>query len=708
MYVLDGLTLDGIATLDHGGRLDFQGTQALGGTGSIAFGPDEFIDQYGDMVNNYVAIDSTGTTASTLTIGPSVTVGGQSGIVASVGTSGGDILNTGTIASSKSILIEVTNFDNEGTVEASAGSQLDFNIAPTNLSAGTLTGGTWSIGPDSTLDLDGRTVTTNDATIILDGPGASFIAMTQLATNAAGGSLELLDGASFKTAGNLDNAGTIQLSPGTLTAKGTFTQESTGALDIGVGGLAAGSQFGQLAVTGQASLAGDLNISVLDGYSPALGTGYGVMTFPAMTGNFAVVTGLNLGGGIAFVPSFNATNIDLIVGQANPFLVTDLADSGLGSLRAAIIAVDVDSIANGNDQIAFAGGIQGGTISLLSPLPALTRGQVMITGPITLDGNSASGDGLDVSGEYDSIQGLTVTGFSARGISLSGNNDSVTASTVTDNGGDGITITGSGSTIGGTTSGAGNIIAFNGSNGVTVGLNVLDAALENAVLGNAIFSNTGLGIAVSNTAPQAAPVLTSAISGGSQTTITGTVTGAPNSTFRIEFFSNPAGTSQGETYLGFLSVTTDGGGSASFSFTPASTVAPGLDVTATATDPGGNTSEFSPAVTVQSNVTGDLSVKAGGFVFNRSTRQFSQTLTITNISGAPITGPIELVLLNLKNATLANQTGEIQGVPYITVLSSGSLGIGQSITITLVFNDPTLAPITYIPEFLAGPIPTDD
>ena len=44
----------------------------------------------------------------------------------------------------------------------------------------------------------------------------------------------------------------------------------------------------------------------------------------------------------------------------------------------------------------------------------------------------------------------------------------------------------------------------------------------------------------------------------------------------------------------------------------------------------------------------------------------------------------------------------------ITFLSSGSLGIGQSLSITLVFADPTLATISYTPEFVAGPIPPGD
>ena len=39
-----------------------------------------------------------------------------------------------------------------------------------------------------------------------------------------------------------------------------------------------------------------------------------------------------------------------------------------------------------------------------------------------------------------------------------------------------------------------NIIAFNLGNGVTVGLSLFDAAIDNGILGNSIFSNAKLGI----------------------------------------------------------------------------------------------------------------------------------------------------------------------------------------------------------------------
>ena len=107
------------------------------------------------------------------------------------------------------------------------------------------------------------------------------------------------------------------------------------------------------------------------------------------------------------------------------------------------------------------------------------------------------------------------------------------------------------------------------------------------------------------------------------------------------------------------------------------------------------------------NINAELKITFGGFVFNRKTGRFTQTLKITNISGAVINGPINLLLVNLKNATLVNQSGTYEGSSYLTLLSSGSLGIGASLSTTLTFADPSLAAITYMPEFLMGPLPQD-
>ncbi len=92
------------------------------------------------------------------------------------------------------------------------------------------------------------------------------------------------------------------------------------------------------------------------------------------------------------------------------------------------------------------------------------------------------------------------------------------------------------------------------------------------------------------------PVLSAAFSDGISTRIQGTLDSLPATTFAIEFFASPScdpsGNGEGQTFLGEASVTTDAFGKASFQvlvpFGSGHQV-----VTATATDPAGNTSEFS-------------------------------------------------------------------------------------------------------------------
>ena len=170
------------------------------------------------------------------------------------------------------------------------------------------------------------------------------------------------------------------------------------------------------------------------------------------------------------------------------------------------------------------------------------------------------------------------------------------------NGAHGIQVTnGAGSTtIGGTVAGQENKIAFNAGDGVYVA-----AGSGNSILGNAIHSNTGLGIdlgadGVNANVPGAArnyPVLASATTTGTQITITGTLNSTAGRTFRVEFFDNPTGDpsnhGEGRNFLGAANVTTDGSGNATINSTLTAGVAAGAAVSATATDSTTNeTSEF--------------------------------------------------------------------------------------------------------------------
>jgi hypothetical protein len=243
--------------------------------------------------------------------------------------------------------------------------------------------------------------------------------------------------------------------------------------------------------------------------------------------------------------------------------------------------------------------------------------------------NSNSGNGVVIDSSFLNTIGGTATGASNlisnntdRGIAITGSNgvsNQVLGNTIDSNGFQGVYVTNgaSSNTIGGTATGAGNTIAFNGSNGVLIGKDSVgppvgpsgpdtDAGTGNAILSNSIFTNTSAGIALtgaSNNA-QAAPVLTSAIlsNTGSATspTITlavlGTLTSTANTSFTVQFFANNSlESNQGATLLASMVVTTNGSGVATIQLNPVAVtkVNPFAFVTATATSLGtNNTSAF--------------------------------------------------------------------------------------------------------------------
>ena len=247
-------------------------------------------------------------------------------------------------------------------------------------------------------------------------------------------------------------------------------------------------------------------------------------------------------------------------------------------------------------------------------------------------------DGLDVQGNNNTIGGTTA----GSGNLLSGNQDSglalifmagsdnlvqgnligtdITGAQPIPNQQNGIDIYNNSqfNTIGGTVSGAANTIAFNQSAGVAVGLGSGDYCPGNAILSNSIFGNQHLGIdlgsdGVTLNTPgsphvgpnllQSFPVLTQAVAfTGTSTVVVGSLNSDPSTTFTLQFFSNPTADpsdyGQGQTLIGTTTVTTDSSGNVNFQASFPVVVAAGSVVSATATDPSGNTSEFSQDIAV--------------------------------------------------------------------------------------------------------------
>jgi len=186
---------------------------------------------------------------------------------------------------------------------------------------------------------------------------------------------------------------------------------------------------------------------------------------------------------------------------------------------------------------------------------------------------------------------------------------------------DGVFVQGSGNFVGDGTAAGSNTVAFNGDDGVQV-----QGGVGNAISRNSIFSNAGIGIdlaggfedAAGNTANdpgdldngpnglQNKPVISSAKTSSTKTTIAGKLASAPNTTYTIEFYSNPSG-DEGKKFVGLKSiVNTDSAGNVTFTFSTSTKIPVGQTVTATARSVNldasiGDTSEFSAARKVASS-----------------------------------------------------------------------------------------------------------
>jgi parallel beta-helix repeat protein len=140
---------------------------------------------------------------------------------------------------------------------------------------------------------------------------------------------------------------------------------------------------------------------------------------------------------------------------------------------------------------------------------------------------------------------------------------------------------------------AGDLIGFNGANGVFVA-----SGSGNSIGGNSIQNNTLLGIKLAPGANlnQAAPVLTSVVTKPLTIQVAGHLTSKPNTTFTIQLFASYTNNSSGNIFLGSLTVSTNAAGVAAFTYNGTRPPAGASFITATATDPNNNTSQFSAAL----------------------------------------------------------------------------------------------------------------
>ena len=135
-------------------------------------------------------------------------------------------------------------------------------------------------------------------------------------------------------AANVANSGTIHPgnSPGILRIAGNFfTNFAGGTLAIDIGGTNAGAGYSQLLGVNsstEAILGGQLAVSFVNGFVPAVGQSFPILAFPSVLHGtlFASITGLRPGNGLVLVPVYGPATFSLVV--ANDPVVGSASHAG--------------------------------------------------------------------------------------------------------------------------------------------------------------------------------------------------------------------------------------------------------------------------------------------------------------------------------------------------------------------------------------------
>jgi IPT/TIG domain/Right handed beta helix region/S-layer homology domain len=378
-------------------------------------------------------------------------------------------------------------------------------------------------------------------------------------------------------------------------------------------------------------------------------------------------TGLSLSGGANVLVEGN-----VISGNIG----TAMALTGAGTIQGNIFGLSASgakAIGNGDVGVAIA-----------SPQPVLLGGAAAGEGNVI---SANRGSGVNLSFSDDAVVQGNLIGTDPTGTLPFGNaTGGIRCVTCTN------------SVIGGPGAGEGNTIAFNGAYGVTV-YNFAPAG--NVIRGNSIHSNgptanlpslPGLAIDLGIDGPTAndpadadggpnqlqnSPHVASAVlllPSGAGTHVQGVLHSTPSTEYTLDFYSNPACAPrpraflQAKTYLGSALATTDGNGDAAFDVVVPGETAPGEPVTATATDPSGNTSEVSARI-VYSILPGN-GPAGGGTNLSISGTEFESGATVT-IGGQPAGN---VVVVDGDTITAASPALPAGSVGDVTVTNPSGLG----------------------------------
>ncbi|TVR55499.1 MAG: hypothetical protein EA425_00635, partial [Puniceicoccaceae bacterium] len=181
------------------------------------------------------------------------------------------------------------------------------NTSFPNSNTSVINHGTVTIDDDLTLTINGTYTQEAGQTLLnnatLDSSGPVVI---------NGGSLE----GTGTVDASLDNAGSLipGASPGRLAITGAYTQQAAGNLAVEVAGFTPETEHDLVAVTGSATLAGSIEVTLLDGFQPEFGDTFTILTAASVNGAFDDWNGAGLRPGRGWKVDTTPTSALLRVG----------------------------------------------------------------------------------------------------------------------------------------------------------------------------------------------------------------------------------------------------------------------------------------------------------------------------------------------------------------------------------------------------------
>ena len=427
--VLNGTALVGNPTNQWWGRLQFSGTQTLGGSGAVVFGNAN----PGNPLNTLWVING----GTTLTLGPSLLVHGHSGQVGYSAYFGGpqnvSVINQGTISADVSggtIIINAQPFSNLGLVESPAGTlNLASGIAPGGL--GSMQSSNGVLGLSGFLTNDNQSIIlagTNNALTLLSGGtihGGTVVATNgnSLIISSGSGTLDGVTVNGVLDAGNTYNGGGPNVTNG-LTLNGTALV-----------GNPTNGWWGTLWFYGSQTLSGNGTVVFGNqGSNPSynslrvVNAGTTLTIGPGITirGQNGAIGYNSNWGGPQNVSVINQGTISADVANgtitinAQPFTNQGTVETPGGTLNVGHIENTGQTLVVGAEysSLALSGGwIHGGSV-------VMTNDVRLVVGNLTLDGVTVNGN-LDIGNQINGgiltvTNGLTLNGTAYVGTPWSG------------------------------------------------------------------------------------------------------------------------------------------------------------------------------------------------------------------------------------------------------------------------------------------------